>query len=82
LDFSKIEKVKSIYVQKYREELQIQILLAITNFDSSLMDVLLDKEYDIRKRYSGIIFEFFYPPAGISYKDDFIHPHAQCIYSK
>jgi len=81
-EFSKVEKVKSIYVQKYREELQIQILLSITQYDSDLMDTLLDIEYDIRKRYPEIVFEFFYPPAGISDKKDFIHPEAQCIYAR
>ena len=81
-EFSKVEKVKSIYVQKYREELQIQILLSITQYDSHLMDTLLDIEYDIRKRYPEIVFEFFYPPAGISDKKDFIHPEAQCIYAR
>jgi len=80
--FSQIEKVHSIYVQKYREELQIQILLSITQYDNDLMDGLLDIEYDIRKRYPEIVFEFFYPPAGISEKKDFIHPSAYCIYSK
>lgn len=79
-EFSRAEKVKSIYVQKYREELQVQILLSITQYDSDLMDTLLDIEYDIRKKYPEILFEFFYPPAGIQDKKDFIHPLAQCIY--
>lgn len=81
-EFSQIEKVQSIYIQKYREELQIQILLSIAQYESDLMDILLDIEYDIRKRYPEIVFEFFYPPAGISRKEDFIHPRAQCIYSR
>jgi len=81
-EFSQIEKVQSIYVQKYREEVQIQILLSVTQYDNELMDTLLDIEYDIRKRYTEIVFEFFYPPAGISEKRDFIHPQAYCIYSR
>ena len=80
--FSQIEKVQSIYIQKYREELQIFILLSISTYNYELMDFLLDIEYDIRKRYPEIVFEFFYPPAGISKKEDFIHPRAQCIYSR
>jgi len=79
-EFSKVEKVKSIYVQRYREELQVQILLSINQYDGDLMDVLLDLEYGIRKRYPDMVFEFFYPPAGVSEKKDFIHPQAQCIY--
>lgn len=82
MEFSKVEKVKSIYVQRYGEELQVQVLLSVTQYDSELMDVLLDIEYNIRKWYPEIVFEFFYPPAGISDKKDFIHPQAQCIYMR
>ncbi len=81
-EFSQIEKVQSIYVQKYREELQIQTLLSITQYDDDLMDALLDIEYDIRKGYPEIVFEFFYPPVGISEKKDIIHPEAMCVYSR
>lgn len=81
-NFSEVEKVKSIYIQRYREEVQIQILLSVTQYDSDLMDTLLDIEYDIRKKYPEIVFEFFYPPAGISDKKDFIHPQAQCMYAR
>jgi len=90
--FSKIEKVKSIYVQRYREELQIQVLLSTNQYEDDLMDTLLDIEYDIRKMFPEIVFEFFYPPAGlpaeasaqvgISEKKDFIHPQAECIYMR
>lgn len=78
--FSKIEKVKSIYVQRYREELQVQVLLSTNQYEDDLMDILLDIEYDIRKMFPEIVFEFFYPPADISEKEDFIHPRAECIY--
>jgi hypothetical protein len=78
--FSKIKKVKSIYVQRYREELQIFVLLFGDKYDADLMDKLLDIEYEIRKMFPDIVFQFFYPPAGISEKKDFIHPQAECIY--
>jgi hypothetical protein len=81
-EFSRIKKVHSIYVQKYREELQILILLSIDQYDYALMDSLLDIEYNIRERYPEIVFEFFYPPVGISDKKDFIHPRAYCIFSR
>lgn len=82
MNFRNIEKIKSIYVQKYREELQIYSLLSITQHDRKLMHLLFDIEYDIRKKYSEIVFQFFYPPAGISEKEDFIHPQARCIYAR
>jgi hypothetical protein len=78
--FSKIKKVKSIYVQRYRGELQIFVLLLGNRYDADLMDHLLDIEYEIRKMFPDIVFQFFYPPAGISEKKDFIHPQAECIY--
>lgn len=81
-EFSQIKKVQSIYVQKYREELQSQILLSIIQYDNDLMDALLDIEYDIRRGYPEVVFEFFYPPAEISDKKDFVHPQAHCIYSR
>jgi len=46
------------------------------------MDQLLDEEYAVRKKYSQLVFEFFYPPAGALEKEDFIHPRARCIYTK
>jgi hypothetical protein len=80
--FRKIEKVKSIYVQRYREELQIFVLLLGNKYDANLMDDLLDIEYEIRKMFPDIVFQFFYPPASISEKEDFIHPQAKCIYMR
>lgn len=81
-NFAKIKQVKAIYVQKFREEIQIYILITSDRYDGNLMDELLDIEYEIRKKYSSLIFEFFYPPVFISDKTDFIHPQAQCIYAR
>lgn len=79
---SKYDKVKSIYVQRYRSELQVFVLLSIAEYDGELMDILLDAEYDIRKKFSELTFSFFYPPAGIVEREDFVHPNARCIYSQ
>jgi hypothetical protein len=81
-NYAKIRKVKSIYAQKFREEIQVYILITSDRYDGSLMDQLLDIEYEIRKIYSSLIFEFFYPPVFISDKTDFIHPQAQCIFAR
>lgn len=80
--FSKIKDVQSIYVQKYKDEVQIQVLLSIAQDDPDLMYELIDIEYDILTTYPDIFFDFFYPPVGISDKIDFIHPEAQCIYER
>lgn len=79
--FGEIEKVKSIYFQKYRDEIQLYILINSPHYDYELMDNLFEIEYKIRKKYPDIIFQFIYPPAEIT-KDDFVHPQAQCIYTK
>jgi hypothetical protein len=80
--FRRVKEVKSIYVQKYGEELQIFVLVSVEKYDDDLMDKLLDMEYDIRKRFPELVFEFFYPPANVSEKKDFIHPQAECIFSR
>jgi len=81
--FSEIPEVRSVYKQKYRSEMQIFILLSIDKYDYTLMKKLLNIEYDIRKKYKEILFEFFYPYVGVSRnREDFIHPKAICIYSR
>lgn len=63
IDFNElINKIKSIYIQKYKGEIQIYILLSITDYNDDLMDALLDIEYNIRKKFPELVFEFFYIP--------------------
>jgi hypothetical protein len=80
--FRRVKEVKSIYVQRYGEELQIFILVSVEKYNDDLMDKLLDMEYDIRKMFPELVFEFFYPPARVSEKKDFNHPQAECIFSR
>ena len=81
-EYSRYEKVKSIYVQKYRAELQVQVLLSIDEYNDELMENLLDIEYDIRKRFSCLTFTFLYPPVGNVEREDIMHPEARCIFSR
>lgn len=81
-EFGRNERVKSLYIQRYRKELQILIFLSINHYDFDLMDTLLEIEYDIREKYPKTIFEFFYPPVGISHGENLIHPQAQCLYER
>lgn len=80
VSYSKIKEVRSIYFQKYLEEIQIYVLIKTNRYDYDLMDKLMDVEYEIRNKNPDLIFEFFYPPADMSKKEDFIHPLSQCIY--
>jgi hypothetical protein len=79
--FSKIEQVEAIYIQGYREEIQIRVLLSINQYDDDLMNVLLDREYDLRKKYADTVFDFFYIPGEVN-RRTFIHPRATCIYTR
>lgn len=81
-EFSQFEEVKSIYVQRFRDQLQIRIPLSIESYDFDLMRSLLETEYEIREAYSEFVFDFSYPPVGNSDEHDCIHPMAQCIYIK
>lgn len=80
--FRKITEVDSIHVQRYRSELKIQIPISISQYDKKVMIELFEIEYDIRKKYNGIVFNFSYPPIGVVKKEDFLHPEAVCIYEK
>jgi len=75
-------KVESIYFERYRESLQFQVLLGIDQYDSDLMDVLLNIEYDIRERWPQKVFQFSYVPVGLTQKDVCVHPEALCVYVK
>lgn len=74
--------VQSIYVQKYRSEIQIQTLLSIKEYNYNLMTLLFDEEYDIRKQFPEITFSFSYLPIGIADKKDIVHPKARCIFAQ
>ncbi|MBW2106362.1 MAG: hypothetical protein JRI26_10155 [Deltaproteobacteria bacterium] len=80
--YSKYEKVKSIYVQKYRAEIQVHVLLGITEYDDDLMEDLLDTEYDIHKEFNYLSFTFLYPPVAFVDRKDIVHPEARCIFSR
>lgn len=78
--FSPIEAVAAIYVQRYRAEIHIHVPLAITNYDDDLMNILLKREYNIRRDYPESSLDFYYPPIGDAMPSEFMHPQAQRIY--
>lgn len=80
--FASVPEVRSIYFQRYRDEIQFFVLLSVERYDGELMDRLIDIEYNLRIRYSSVVCEFFYPPAGSGWNRDFIHPAATCIFSR
>lgn len=78
-NFSNIKEVESIYIQEYREELQIRVYLNVVEYNDELMDTLLNIEYDIINIYDNIIMDFLYIPKIVK-KKNLIHPQARCIY--
>ncbi|MGB3479445.1 MAG: hypothetical protein WBB67_09820 [bacterium] len=78
--FSPIEAVAAIYVQRYRDEIHIHVPLTITHYDDDLMNILLQREYNIRKDYPELSLDFYYPPIGETMPSESMHPQAQRIY--
>lgn len=78
--FHAFPRVKSIYVQKFRSDIQVFTVLAIQAYDDGLMDQLLDREWQIRQVHSQLFFDFAYPIGSEAGTPDFIHPAARCIF--
>jgi hypothetical protein len=60
--FGEVERVKSIFVRDCRGEVRIFVVIMEDRWDPDLRDVLLDIEYDIRKRFPDVVFQFSYLP--------------------
>jgi len=80
--FANLEKVRSVYFQKYRKEFHFFILVEMQRYDEELMDSLLDREIAIRDTFPELVLQFFYPPVSPTSKSDFVHPSALCVYAK
>ena len=80
--FSALKSVKSVYVLRFRKDIQVFVLTAIERYDDALMDLLLEREWAIRTQYPDLFFDFTYPPGGGGALPDFIHPRARCIFSR
>ncbi len=80
--FRNIEKVTAIYIQEYRRELQVIILLGIEEYDDELMDDLLDLEYDLHQEFHDPILSFSYIPRIYANRRDVVHPKALLIFER
>lgn len=77
-----LEEVTAIYVQAYREELQVTVLLGIATYDDELMEELLDREYDAQKAVPSPVLSFSYIPKVYENRRDIVHPGARLIYER
>lgn len=57
--------VKITRTHEYESQISIRVYLCIDHYDD-IMDELLDIEYEIRKKFSDIIFDFLYLPTYIN----------------
>ncbi len=80
--FKNIEKVTAIYIQEYRRELQVIILLGIEEYDDELMDDLLDLEYDLHQEFHDPALSFSYIPRIYANRHDVVHPKALLIFER
>jgi len=77
--FGKLSKVRTIYVQRFRQEIQVSVVLSLEKYDGKLMNSFFDLEYDIKSKHPNLILEFFYPP-GTENQDHLSPPYAERIY--
>lgn len=77
--FGGLSKVRTIYVQRFRQEIQVNVVLSLEKYDGKLMNSFFDLEYDIKSKHPNLILEFFYPPVTEN-QDHFSPPYAEIIY--
>ena len=80
--YKDVEEVLAIYTQKYRQELQVIVLLSIERYDDDLMYKLLNIEYDLQKENREPLLAFSYIPKVYINKRDIVHPNALLIFEK
>jgi len=80
--FKDIDEVTAIYTQRYRQELQVIVLLSIERYDDDLMYKLLNIEYDLQKENRDPLLAFSYIPRVYIDKRDILHPNALLIFER
>lgn len=80
--FKDIDKVTAIYTQRYRQELQVIVLLSTERYDDDLMYKLLNIEYDLQKENRDPLLAFSYIPKVYINKRDILHPNALLIFER
>jgi len=80
--FKDIDELTAIYTQRYRQELQVIVLLSIERYDDNLMYKLLNIEYDLQKENRDPLLAFSYIPKVYINKRDILHPNALLIFER
>jgi hypothetical protein len=78
--FSGIEAIDSIYTEHYPGKVVITILLSNEKYDESLMDELLDREFDIQDEIPDLTMDFRYIPLLGRRRDECVSPSAGPIF--
>jgi len=80
--FADFREVTAVYTQRYREELQVVVLLGVSRYDDELMNGLLDREYQVQKAVRRPVVSFSYIPKVYQNRSDIVHPGATLIYER
>jgi hypothetical protein len=80
--FWRFDRVTSVFVQKFRREVQVNVLLIVDQYDHDLMDQLLDAEYDLRNALSDLVCSFSYSPVGTEPNRASRHQSARTLFSR
>ncbi len=77
-----VPEVTALYVQNFRQETQVTILLAVPKYDDKVMDELLDIEYALQKRHEHCNLAVSYIPQVFKNRREIVHPMARLIFER
>jgi len=80
--YKKFDKVVSIYLEKYLEELQVKVFISMPVFDMDLMDDLVSAEYELMGDHPEAFLTFEYFPIELTTTEDALHPSAKLIFKR
>lgn len=80
--YKDVKEVGAIYIQKYKKELQVTVLLKISQYKDELMDKLLDLEYELQEKYTEPLLALSYIPGDFKDIRSVVHPKAKLIFER
>ena len=61
-EFGVLSDVAMIYIEKFRSEFIFKIFVRADSYNDELMDLLLEREFDLLEQYSDLLMTFHYLP--------------------
>jgi hypothetical protein len=78
--FSNIKEIDSIYWERNKNEMILTVFLSNPEYDDELMDILLERELEIREKWRDLGLDFRYIPLIGRERMTLINPGAERIY--